>query len=266
LTKDEIDRLAADLEKQLKKLDSKREEIQEKLKNLLHQRKAFTVVENAFSQSPERTLSESSSVSQKIALIRSFFRGREDLYAQRWESAKTGKTGYQPVCKNDWIRGICRKPEIKCGNCAAREFVPISDSVFHRHLFGCVAADRNAHRTRKDFVIGIYPLLQNETCWFLAADFDKESWKTDVSAFRATCRRFNVLLAVGRSRSGNGAHACLFFSEPIPVIFARRLGLFLLTRIEIVSHESSIKTVKPLKHSHVERSCSLGYNSVACSL
>ena len=229
MTKDEIDRLVADLEKQLKVLDSKREEIQEKLRDLVQQRKAFKVTENAFSQSLERPVSEISSVSQKIALFRSFFRGREDLYAQRWESARTGKTGYQPVCKNDWIRGICRKPEIKCGNCVAREFVPISDSVIHRHLFGFVAADRNAQRTRKDFVIGIYPLLQNETCWFLAADFDKESWRTDVSAFRATCRRFNVPLAVERSRSGNGAHAWIFFSEPIPVIFARRLGSFLLT-------------------------------------
>jgi len=229
LTKDEIDRLAAELEKQLKDLDSKRKEIQEKIRNLSHQRKAFTVAENAFGPSRDRPVSEISSVSQKIALFRSFFRGREDLYAQRWESTKTGKTGYQPVCKNDWIRGICRKPEIKCGNCAAREFVPISDSVIHRHLFGFVAEDRNARRTRKDFVIGVYPLLQNETCWFLAADFDKESWKTDVSAFRATCRRFNVPSAVERSRSGNGAHAWIFFSEPIPAISARRLGSFLLT-------------------------------------
>ncbi|MDP2926603.1 MAG: DEAD/DEAH box helicase family protein [bacterium] len=229
MTKDEIDRLAAELEKQLEELDSKRIEIQEKIRNLSHQRKAFTVAENAFSQSLDRPLSEISSVSQKIALFRSFFKGREDLYAQRWESTKTGKTGYQPVCKHDWIRGICRKPEIKCGNCAAREFVPISDNVIHRHLFGFVAADHNARRTRKDFVIGVYPLLQNETCWFLAADFDKESWKTDVSAFRSTCRRFNVPSAVERSRSGNGAHAWIFFSEPIPAISARRLGSFLLT-------------------------------------
>jgi superfamily II DNA or RNA helicase len=224
-----MDRLIAELDQQLKDLDSKREETQDKLRNLIHQRKTFTVAENAFSQSAERPVSEISSVGQKIALFRSFFRGREDLYSQRWESAKTGKTGYQPVCKNDWIRGICRKPEIKCGSCAAREFVPISDSVIHRHLFGFVAADRNARRTRKDFVIGIYPLLQNEMCWFLATDFDKESWKTDVSAFRTTCRRFNVPLAVERSRSGNGAHAWMFFSESIPGILARRLGSFLLT-------------------------------------
>ena len=229
MTKDEIDRLAADLENQLKDLDSKRKEIQEKISNLALQRKAFTVAENTSSQSLARPVSEISSVSQKIGLFRSLFKGREDLYAQRWESIKTGKTGYQPVCKNDWIRGICRKPVIKCGNCPAREFVPISDSVIHRHLFGFVAADRIARRTRKDFVIGVYPLLQNETCWFLAADFDKESWRADVSAFRDVCLRFNVPLAVERSRSGNGAHAWIFFSEPIPVIFARRLGSFLLT-------------------------------------
>lgn len=227
--KEEMDRLIDELNQQLKDLDSRRNEILEKLENLQQLKKTFTVAENAFSQSAERPVSEISSVGQKIALFRSFFRGREDLYAQRWESTKTGKTGYQPVCKNDWIRGICRKPEIKCGNCAAREFVPISDSVIHRHLFGFVAADRNVRRTRKDFVIGVYPLLQNETCWFLAADFDKESWKTDVSAFWATCRRFNVPLAVERSRSGNGAHGWIFFSEPIPAIFARRLGSLLLT-------------------------------------
>ena len=229
MTKDEIDRLAAELENQLKDLDSKRKEIQEKISHLALQRKAFTVAENTSSQSLARPVSEISSVSQKIGLFRSLFKGREDLYAQRWESIKTGKTGYQPVCKNDWIRGICRKPVIKCGNCAAREFVPISDNVIHRHLFGFVAADRIARRTRKDFVIGVYPLLQNETCWFLAADFDKESWRADVSAFRDVCLRFKVPLAVERSRSGNGAHAWIFFSEPIPVVFARRLGSFLLT-------------------------------------
>jgi len=229
LTKEEVDRLIFELENQLRALDSKRKEIFEKLTDLQRQRKVFAVSENALGSKPAEPISEKSPTSLKVELFRSLFKGREDLYAQRWESAKTGKSGYQPACKNDWIRGLCRKPEIKCGECAAREFVPLTASAIYHHLFGFDLADRTTRRVRKDFIIGIYPLLQDETCWFLAVDFDKESWKADVSAFRDTCYRFDIPLAVERSRSGNGAHAWIFFSEPIPAIFVRRLGTYIIT-------------------------------------
>ena len=229
MTKEEINRLIAELENQFKDLEAERKGILEKLEGLKHRQMEFPVAESASGLKVEEAISKVSSISQKIVLFRSLFKGREDVYARRWESIKTGKSGYQPVCKNDWIRGICRKPEIKCGECAAREFVPLTDNVIQHHLFGFDPAERTARRGTKDFIVGIYPLLQDETCWFLAIDFDKESWKLDISALRDTSCRFNIPLAVERSRSGSGAHVWIFFSESIPAILARKLGSFLLT-------------------------------------
>jgi hypothetical protein len=77
----------------------------------------------------------------------------------------------------------------------------------------------------RDFSAGVYPMLPDETCWFLAADFDKRSWMQDVAAFRDTARAKGICIAIERSRSGNGAHAWIFFAEPIPVADARRLDV-----------------------------------------
>jgi len=81
----------------------------------------------------------------------------------------------------------------------------------------------------RDFTIGVYPMLADETCWFLAVDFDKETWQRDVAAFLATCNSMSVPAVLERSRSGNGGHVWIFFSEPIPAASARRLGSLILT-------------------------------------
>jgi superfamily II DNA or RNA helicase len=229
LIKEEIERLIFELENQLKALDSKRKEVLDRIAYLQQHKKTIIVADGTPGQRPEETISGNSFANQKIIFFRSLFKGRDDLYAQRWESVRTGKSGYQPVCKNDWIRGLCRKPEIKCGECPSREFVPLGESVIHHHLFGFDQVGQTARRVRRDFVIGIYPLLQDETCWFLAIDFDKDLWQADVSAFRNSCYRLNIPVAIERSRSGNGAHAWIFFSEPIPTTLARRLGSYMLT-------------------------------------
>jgi len=115
----------------------------------------------------------------EVALFRRLFRGREDVYPRRFESRKTGKSGYTPACMNEWQRGICQKPRIKCADCEARDFIPLTDDVIRNHLLG-----RDPTETaRRDFTIGIYPLLPDETCWFLAADFDKTTWREDAAAF-----------------------------------------------------------------------------------
>ena len=101
---------------------------------------------------------------EKIALFRSLFRGREDVYPRRFESRKTGKAGYSPVCSNEWVRGICEKPKIKCAECPHRRFLPVTDEVIRWHLSGRV--DQG-----KDFVADVYPMLLDETCYFLAADY-----------------------------------------------------------------------------------------------
>jgi len=163
----------------------------------------------------------------KIALFRSLFRGREDVFPRRWQSDKTGKSGYAPVCSNEWVRGICQKPRIKCSECPHQAFVPISDEAVRCHLQGTACGVSG--RSTAEFTIGVYPLLQDETCWFLAADFDKQSWQRDAAAFVTTCRGLGVSPALERSRSGNGAHVWIFFTEPILAAEARRLGALLIT-------------------------------------
>ncbi len=159
----------------------------------------------------------------KIALFRSLFRGREDVLPRRWENPKTGKSGFAPLCRNEWVRGVCGKPQVKCGECPNQAFVPAGDEIFHWHLAGRTVGGS------ADFSLGVYPMLQDETCWFLAADFDKRSWMQDVAAFRDTARAKGVPIAIERSRSGNGAHAWIFFAEPVSAADARRLGALLVT-------------------------------------
>ena len=153
---------------------------------------------------------------EKIALFRALFRGREDVYPLRFESRKTGRAGYSPACGNEWIRGICDKPRIKCSACTCQSWLPVSDEVVRCHLAG-------------DCVMGVYPMLLDETCFFLAVDFDGDHWTADANAFLTTCRHFGIPAVLERSRSGNGGHIWLFFKEAIPAVLARKLGTHLLT-------------------------------------
>ena len=163
-----------------------------------------------------------SPTTDKIIVFRSFFRGREDVYPRRFENRKTNKSGYAPACSNEWVRGICEKPKIKCLACPHRRFLPVTDEVIRWHLLGI--DDRG-----NDFVMGVYPLLLDETCFFLAVDFDKKSWQKDAIAFLKTCHQMNLPAALERSRSGKGAHVWLFFTEAISACLARKLGSHILT-------------------------------------
>lgn len=158
----------------------------------------------------------------KIRLFRSLFRGREDVYPRRFESRKTGRAGYQSACANEWVRGICEKPKIKCSDCPHQRFLPVSDDVIRWHLSG-------KDPKGQPFVAGVYPMLLDETCWFLAIDLDKENWRQDVQAIVDSCDRMGIPVAVERSRSGNGAHVWLFFEESVPARLARNLGAHILT-------------------------------------
>ena len=157
-----------------------------------------------------------SPTAEKVALFRSLFMGREDVYAKRWENARTQKSGYAPVCGNEWKPGICGKPSVRCGACPHQAFLPVTDVVVEAHLRG--------HHT-----IGVYPMLQDDTCRFLASDFDKKTWQRDAEAFLAACRSQGVPAGLERSRSGNGGHVWIFFKEPMPGSLARRVGAHLLT-------------------------------------
>ncbi|HZM94143.1 MAG TPA: DEAD/DEAH box helicase family protein, partial [Vicinamibacterales bacterium] len=169
-----------------------------------------------------KPVDQASSPEEKIALFRSLFRGRDDVYPRRFESRKTGRSGYAPACANEWIRGVCEKPRIKCAECPNRRFLPVTDDVIRWHLSGSDAEGQ-------PFVAGVYPLLQDETCFFLAVDFDKTGWREDAAAFLETCDHLNLPAALERSRSGRGAHVWLFFEEAVPAALARRLGSHVLT-------------------------------------
>lgn len=152
---------------------------------------------------------------EKVALFRRLFRGRMDVYPRRWESPK-GKTGYSPVCGNEWVPGVCFKPKVKCGECAHQMMRPVTDQVIHDHLIG-------------KHTVGVYPLLPGDNCCFLAADLDEEDWRNDARALMETCRLQSVPAALEISRSGQGAHLWIFFSEPVPASEARQLGSALIS-------------------------------------
>ena len=119
---------------------------------------------------------------EKLALFKRLFRGRADVFPLRWES-KAGKTGYSPACANEWRPGVCEKPRIKCGDCSYRQLLPLTDQVLYKHLAG-------------EIVIGVYPLLPDDTCYFLAVDFDEADWREDVTAFAQSCRELGVPVAL----------------------------------------------------------------------
>ncbi len=153
----------------------------------------------------------------KIALFRSLFRGREDVYALRWETKKKGTSGYTPACAREWKRPWCGKPRVKCGECRHHKLLGITDELIRDHLEG-----------RK--TVGLYPVLPDETCWLLALDLDKRAWAEDAAAFLKTCEEMGVPAALERSRSGQGGHVWIFFEAPVQASTARKLGCALLTR------------------------------------
>jgi hypothetical protein len=167
------------------------------------------------------------SPTEKVDLFRQLFRGRDDLYPTRFVSKKTGKAGYAPACANKFVAGLCELPRVKCGDCTNQAFRRVDTEAVLGHLQG-------------KHVMGIYPMLPDETCWFLAVDFDKSTWMEDVRAFAETARRMGIPPLVERSRSGNGAHVWFFFSEPVPAVTARKMGCHLITMTMASRHELSL--------------------------
>ena len=153
---------------------------------------------------------------EKVALFRTLFRGRTDVYPIRWEGRTSGKSGYAPACANEWRAGVCEKPRIKCGDCAYRVLQPLTDAVIYDHLAG-------------EHTVGVYPLLEGDTCHFLAVDFDEAAWREDAKAFIQSCTELGVSAALEISRSGQGAHAWVFFASAVSARDARRLGTAIIS-------------------------------------
>ncbi len=167
-----------------------------------------------FEKKKELIVTQKSNVEDKIELFRKLFKGREDVYAQRWQN--NNKSGYSPVCINRWNKSKCNLPKIKCKICSNREYKSIDNNVIFNHLAGKI-------------VIGVYSILENDCCHFLAVDFDKKSWKKDVIAFYTICKKLEIPASIEISRSGNGAHIWIFFEEEISAVIARKLGSHIIS-------------------------------------
>ena len=185
---------------------------------------------------PDGNINNNSKSYEKISLFISLFTGRTDVYAKRWESNKTGKSGYSPDCYNFW-KSTCPRAsgvKVKCSECMAQRFTPFNEQTAKEHLLGKKIA-------------GVYPMLPDETCRFLAFDFDAKIYtpadlKRDVSAIREVCEEHDIQMAVERSRSGKGIHFWIFFAEPIPASVARKFGSSVITYAMSKYHELPFKT------------------------
>ena len=206
------------LQQKLATLHAEQQHIQARMNLLLREKQRTESTPPA----AVKTASSIYSPQDKIAIFRRLFKGRTDVYPKRFESRKTGRSGYQPACANEWKYGLCDKRNVKCAQCPNRVFLPVTDDVIEKHL-------RGLDELGNDFIIGVYPMLENEHCHFLAVDFDKKNYIEDAKAFLETCQKYNVPAALERSRSGNGAHLWIFFTEAVSAHIARQMGSFLLT-------------------------------------
>ena len=177
------------------------------------------------------SITNNSSSAEKIQLFTSLFKGRDDVFARRWENQKKETSGYSPVCANEWKSGICLKPKVSCSDCQNKAYLLLDEKVVESHLRG-----------QNNLVVGIYPLLLNETCHFLAIDFDDEGWQKDISTLRGVCSSFDIPIAVERSRSGNGAHVWFFLEQPISATMARKFGSAMLTYAMSKQHDIPFKS------------------------
>lgn len=182
---------------------------------------ATDAVQIAFEPPAPPGVHKHSNPDEKIHLFMQLFAGRTNVYAKRFVNKRTGKSGYAPMCGNEWVHGVCEKPKVKCAKCANRNLLPLTAAVADRHLRGKDLLGED--------VVGVYPMLVDETCNFLVADFDDDKWREDVAVFRDVCKQYGLVVSVERSRSGEGGHVWFFFEESVSCLLARRLGSGLLT-------------------------------------
>lgn len=174
-----------------------------------------------------------------INLFKSFFRGREDVYAVRWE--KEGRSGYMPAYKVDWSDYNQHKANGgSFANYAKKEFIPLSDYAIKEHLLG-------------RSTVGVYPLLSDNTSFFIAADFDETNWRDSILNLYRVCQKIELPAVIERSRSGNGGHLWLFFEKNIPAFMSRKIVFELLLQAEVISKfekEPSFDRLFPNQDTH----------------
>ena len=199
----------AEIEEELRRIESKKQALHRELEDLRRIPEPATVHQPS-SGGPV-------TADEKIALFLSLFRCRESVFPRLWQNPRSGKKGYSPVCLNEWVRGICEKPRVKCAECLSQKFPPLDENAVLAHLIG-------------KHTIGTYAIREDNTCVFLAADFDGDGWEADVTAYREAAESLGIDVAVERSRSGQGAHGWIFFASPAPASQARRLGTLITAK------------------------------------
>lgn len=167
-------------------------------------------------------------INQKLEIFKTLFKGREDVFAQYWQS-NNGNSGYSPVCGNRFKKGIC---SLKCNGCMHKKYVPLNDQAIKDHLQG-------------KSQLGIYPLLPDGTCHFMAVDFDKHDERSpgepleDAKSLVDICKVEEIPAYLERSKSGHGYHTWIFFYKPVPAWKARLVVSALLKEAQVVDEEST---------------------------
>lgn len=211
-----IEQRLKEMEDRLLKLDAERASLLREIQNLRNEIAVESKSNRALRGRP-LARKELLTNADKVQLFLQLFAARLDVYPQRWENKKTGKSGYSPVCANEWIDPICKKPKVKCTDCSHQNFLSLDELAVESHLRG-------------NSTIGTYAIRSDDSCRFLACDFDESSWQQDVLTFQDAALSLGIEVAIERSRSGNGAHAWIFFEEPISAKIARSLGTLILAK------------------------------------
>ncbi|MGL5977568.1 MAG: TOTE conflict system archaeo-eukaryotic primase domain-containing protein, partial [Erysipelotrichaceae bacterium] len=207
---DQLKKAYFDLQKEYEALLVKYEAL---LSRVEQQHPTSIQVSNTIVDKVANEITQHSRSDDKVALFLSLFQGRSDVCAKRWKA----KAGYSPYCFNDFKAGICEKPRVKCMDCKHQNFANYNMEQVVQHLLG-------------NIVLGLYPLLTDDTCHLLVLDFDKAHWQEEIQAIQRVCSKHDIPVAIERSRSGNGAHAWFFFEEAIPARKARGFGMYVLTQ------------------------------------
>lgn len=171
----------------------------------------YTIIKYSNIGQNKNIVTMNSTSKEKVQLFMSLFKGRPDVCAKRWKN----KPGYSPYCFNDFKPGICHKPKIKCTECKYSDFAILDEERIENHLLG-------------KYVLGLYPMTSDDTCFLLVMDFDESTWKKDIKTVIEICDENNIPVYTERSRSGNGCHLWFFFKEEIKASVARKFGTMIL--------------------------------------
>lgn len=223
---------ASEIESKLRQLKAEMRRLEEELSSLKVEESLdlLDAPMPPFLGSPRLT-SSPTSLADRVALFLELFRCRKSVFPKRWENAG-GRSGYSPFCDNEWVRGICGKPphgRVKCSECPNQAFRELDDESVKGHLQGLMA-------------IGTYAIREDDSTVFIACDFDGLGWKDEAFLYQSVARTMGVEVIVERSRSGDGAHTWIFFSEPVPARLARALGTMILAKCFDVDHRMGFES------------------------